>query len=164
MRRDLPDTGEIIFAGAKAALVALVLFGLPGWATISLARFRPVDLTERIFMAGAVGLSVGCFAHFALTWIHPAVPAAALLLMSLLLVKVRCSGLGGPGWLLAPILAAAVIGQTPPLDYLAEHTQAIVVSGYLDHLFHVNIIDELLRATPPAQMPWAAGEPFWRYH
>ena len=162
----MPGAGLVAWQGAVFVALSFVLFGLTGWAAGALLAREHDDLLDRVFADGALGLAVGSFLHFLLTWVHPLVPCLAGLALVAVAFRRRAGLVAKPArdlWVLA-LVAIVVLARMSNAGYLVPRGDQVGVVGYLDQLYHIGIIDELGRGVPPLEMPWVAGEPFWAYH
>ncbi len=152
-------------------LVGLLLNGLAGAGLMRGLGVRLARPSERVFVGLVAGLTLHATAALVLGWLGlslgAVVAAVSLASAAILLARARWRwparrlpvelGLIS----LAFVAAAACV---PRLGAVRWRGDELVVSTYLDHLFHASIVHELLRAVPPRQMPFFAGERFWSYH
>jgi hypothetical protein len=169
-------------SAASWGLATLMLALLPpGWLLARLLPRPPLHAGERTVLA----LLLGYPAFAALYWISAVAgirrfyPACMIALAGLAVAvawRDRRDSRRGEGAerrpdpgrppvalaFLVPLVLVASMRGAPPFLPLADGT--LVYDHSMDHSLHMAFYWELLRETPPAQIPALAGVPFPRYH
>ena len=159
----------------SASILALAI--LPGGALLT-RGVAPGLLYpwERGLLAGLVGYPLACTAYYLLSLSGAPGAFLPLSVLALSVLAWRQGSTGPPAGSTSPAAPAAA----PPLLFVLvpllllfvtrdsraflESGDSLVFNHSTDHSLHLSIYWELLRGTPPLEVPVAAGVPFPTYH